>query len=95
MPSTAQALQRSYDNMARILVLCTQVVLNPTRANIDAAIGAADAASIIRPKPTTSIDGESWDWTGYQQMLMSQMQALKTLIQMENGPWEIRTRPLL
>lgn len=94
--TTAEALQRAYDNYARILVLCTQAVANPQdRQTIDAAITSADAAGLPRPKITYSVDGENYAWTEYQQFVISQMQALKTLIQMERGPYELRTRPLL
>ena len=93
--TTAQTLQRAYDNYARILILVTQVVAAPNRDAIDAVVAAADGAGVLRPKPTYSIDGENYDWTGYQSMILQQMKILKELIQLEQGPYELRTRPLI
>lgn len=88
---TQAALQRAYANYALILVQLTQVIAAPNRDNIDALVAAADGAGILRPKPTYSLDGESYDWTGYQSMVIQQMKALKELIALESGPYNIVT----
>lgn len=89
--TAAQALQRAYDNYARILVLCTQTILAPNRDNVDAVITAADGAGIPRPKPTWSADGESFDWTGYQAMIIDKLEVLEKALQRAQGPYEVRT----
>lgn len=91
MATDLQGLQRMYSNYIRIGVQLTQVIAAPNRDNIDAIIAAADGAGIPRPKPTYSVDGESYDWTGYQSMLMTTLKALKEMIAIESGPYEIRT----
>jgi hypothetical protein len=92
MPATnLEGLQRMYSNYVRIGVMLTQVIAAPNRDAIDALISSADGAGIPRPKPTWSADGESFDWTGYQAMLLTNMKALKELIALESGPYEIRT----
>ena len=88
-------LQRAYDNYVRLLVMLTEVIANPTRANVDAVIASADASGVLAPKPTWTLDGETYDWLGYQTMIMDKLAALKSLIQLEGGPYEVRTRPLL
>lgn len=80
-----------YSNYIRIGVMLTQVIAAPNRDNIDALIEAVDGAGIPQPKPTYSLDGESYDWTGYQTMILANMKALKELITLESGPYEIRT----
>lgn len=89
--TAASALQRAYDNYALILVQLTQIIVAPNRDNIQAIIDAANGAGVPRPKPTYSSDGESWDWTGYQSMIIDKMKQLKELIVLEQGPYEIRT----
>ena len=93
MPSAnaAAALERAYENYALILVQCTQVIAAPNRDNINALVAAADGAGIPRPKPTYSSDGESWDWTGYQSMILDKLEQLQKLIVMASGPYEVRT----
>ena len=95
MASDLDGLKRMKSNYIRIGVLVTQVIAAPNRTNIDAVIDAANGAGVIRPKVTYSIDGESYDWTGYQTMLLGQIKALNELIQIEGGAWEQRTRPLI
>lgn len=86
-----QTMQRAYSNYARILVSLTQVIAAPNRDNIDALIASADGAGIMRPKPTYSLDGESYDWTGYQTAILANMKALKELMALESGPYNIVT----
>lgn len=44
------------------------------------------------PKPNYSIDGVSYSWSEYQQMLFTQMKALKELIQQEDTPFIVYSR---
>ncbi len=87
----AAAFQRAYDNYAMILVQLTQIIAAPNRDNIQSIIDAADGAGVLRPKPTYTKDGISYDWTGYQSMILDKMHQLKELIVAENGPYEVRT----
>lgn len=86
-----QGLERMKSNYIRIGVMVTQVILAPNRDAIDAIIAAADGAGIPRPKPTYTKDGISYDWTGYQQMLLEAIKSLRDLIVAEGGPYELRT----
>lgn len=90
------ALQRAYDNYARILVLCTEAIANPTTQEaIDAVISAASTSNIVQPQLTHSKDGETYNWTEYQTFLVQQLTALRALMQVSSGPWEIRTRGMV
>ena len=95
MASYQSRLIRARDNYALILVLCTEVIANPTKAGIDAVVDAATTTGIVRPKPTYSLDGESYDWTGYQQFIVSQLEALDKAIVRAGGPYEVNTRAAL
>jgi hypothetical protein len=46
----------------------------------------------LKPKPSYSVDGESWSWNEYQSMLTQQIKSLKQLIQDESGPFIVSTR---
>ena len=91
MATDLSRLQQVKSNYARILILLTEVIANPTQANIDAIIDAAGSASIVSPKPTYSADGVSYDWTGYQSFIIQQYEQLMKLIALESGPYEIRS----
>ncbi len=91
MATVQDTLQAAYQNYARLMLLCTQVIAQPTQANVDATLTAAAQNNIVRPKPTSSVDGESYDWTGYQTFLITQMKNLKELIAIESGPYQIES----
>lgn len=82
-------LVRAKSNYTRILLALTEVIANPTQATIDALVAAESTAGIVRPKPTASADGVSYDWTGYQQMVINQIEVLRKQIALESV-WEIR-----
>lgn len=89
--TTLAALERARENCGRLFLLVQEIQLNPSAANIDAIVAQAQDAQLT-PKPTTSVDGESYDWAGYQAGLLEQMDRLTDLINRISGPWEIRTR---
>ena len=94
--SRAQRLTRIRDNYEMILVLLTQAIAEPNnRSAIDNVITAVDSAGLPRPMVDNSVDGESYQWTSYQQMVISQLEILDRLIQRADGPWEVRTRPIM
>lgn len=100
MATTAQLLERARDNYCRILILVTQIVndtsgnalAEPTRAQIDTVVEAADTAGVMRPRVTNSVGNRSVDWSGYQQMLLAQITALDKMIQERGWTGEIKTR---
>lgn len=57
-----------------------------------AAVDALRAQITAQPKPNYSIDGESWSWAEYYQMLLTQRIEIERAIQRTQGPIEIRTR---
>lgn len=91
MATDLQGLERMKSNYIRIGVMVTQIISAPNRDAIDDIIEAADGAGIPRPKPTYSKDGISYDWTGYQSMILQAIKDLKELIVAESGPYEVRT----
>ena len=100
MATTAQLLERARDNYCRILILVTQIVADtngnalaePTRAQIDSVVEAADTAGVMRPRVTNSIGNRSIDWIAYQQMILTQITALDKMIQERGWTGELRTR---
>lgn len=83
-------LQQAYDNYTRLLVMVTEIINTPggnKQSQIDALVNAAAAANLVVPRPTVGIDGESYDWTGYQQMIISNLKGLQEAIQFAGGPW--------
>lgn len=100
MATTAQLLERARDNYCRILILVTQIVADtngnalaePTRAQIDTVVEAADTAGVMRPRVTNTVGNRSVDWTGYQTFLVQQIDALEKMIQERSWTGEVRTR---
>jgi len=88
----ADTLQRTLDNYGRCWLMCTEVIANPTQANIDALVAAAASTGVIRPKVTYSVDGESYNWLEYQQALGDIMTAVKQQLISAQGPFEITLR---
>ena len=92
MATLADTLQRALDNYGRIWLRLTEVIANPTQANVDALVGQAEATGVVVPQVTQSVDGESYDWTGYQQALGKIMADLRQQIIWAQGPFEVRSR---
>jgi hypothetical protein len=46
------------------------------------------------PKPDYSLDGESYSWGAYLDMLTRQLETLQKQLQRASGPFEVRTRNL-
>ena len=52
----------------------------------------ADLAAItLNPQPSYSLDGQSVSWESYQAMLIDKLERINQLIQVEGGPFELRT----
>lgn len=67
-----------------LLLLVTTVVASPTQQSVDAlvaAINAGTSTSPLIPKPTYSLDGESYDWAGYANMLAGLLRTLDEAVQ--------------
>lgn len=89
MPATvAQILQRTYENYARILLLCTEKMTSNTQVDIDAVVTAAGSAGIIKPRVSYTENGRSIDWTAYQQQLLTMMKTIQEQIIAASGPYE-------
>ena len=43
------------------------------------------------PRPSYSLDGESYDWPGWRMACLTKIEKLNTLIQLEAGPFEVRS----
>ena len=95
MATAADRITRVIDNYTMLLLLVTEVIANPTRANIDTVVDAASTSGLIQPQITHSVDGENYDWTGYQTMLMDQLDKAVALKGKLSGPYEIRTRGMV
>lgn len=90
-------VSRAITNYTRILVMVTEIVAataagqNPTQAQVDAVVSAAGTAGVMGPKPDASVDGESYQWGAYQEMIGRQLEQLMKVRAMLAGPFEIRS----
>jgi hypothetical protein len=67
--------------------------LQAIKSNLIATLAAeATYQSSHGPKPTYSLDGESYDWTGYRTAVIAAVEKLNSLIQLETTPFVIRSR---
>lgn len=89
---TVSALERAKQNCARLILQVQEVIANPTQANIDAIVAAADGTGLLVPKPSYSLDGESYDWPGYVDRLLETMDKLQALIVKLAGNFIVRSR---
>ena len=89
-----QKLQAAKTACVDLLLLVTQQINNPTQASIDTVATALNngTGGPYVPRPNYSLDGESYDWPGYQLMLTEQIDRLNTLIQREAMPFIVRSR---
>lgn len=80
-------MEKAIENYARILVLLTEVVANPTKAGIDSIVSAASSSGIMTPKVTNSVDGESYSWGEYQSFIVDKLTQLQQVQQRLSGPF--------
>jgi hypothetical protein len=82
-------------NIAQLLVLVTLAAAkNPTQQAIDAAVTAINTGTYsgpLVPKPTYTLDGESYDWGAYLSQLTTALEKINDLIQRESLPWRVRS----
>lgn len=95
MATPIDRLTRIIDNYLMLLLMVTETIANPTRANIDAVVAAASTSGLIQPQITYSVDGETYNWTEYQTMLTDQLGKLVALKGKLSGPYEKRTRGMV
>lgn len=55
-------------------------------------LGALIAQVTANPQPNYSVDGESYSWSEYLAMLITQTENLDRAIQRAGGPFETRSR---
>jgi hypothetical protein len=65
--------------------------LESVYAQVAAELAFVNAVT-TNPKPTYTIDGETWNWTEYRQMLMDRLATLKRAIQDEGGPYIVMSK---
>ena len=93
MANAADTLQRAYDNYARLWLMCTEIIASgSSQTAIDALTSAAEGSGIPAPKINSSVDGDSYDWVGYQSMLGKIMTDLRQQMIMAAGPFAVVTR---
>ena len=86
------AIDRDLDNCLRLRILVNEVIANPTQANVDAVISAASNTSKLKVRLTHSLDGESYDWTGFRKSLLEEIRQLHELQLLFKAPFEVRSR---
>jgi hypothetical protein len=50
------------------------------------------AEATANPRPTYSLDGQSFDWTSYLGMLTDQLVKLDEAIMRAQAPWQVKSR---
>lgn len=89
--TTLAALERARENCARLVLLVQEAMASPDQATIDSIVATATSNNLV-PKPTYSLDGESYNWESYMESLLRQMDKMTDLINKLSAPWEIRSR---
>ena len=90
--ASADAVLRARDDCCRLLVLVHLVISNPTEAGVDAIVAAAATTNTLVPKPSYSLDGESYQWESYRRSLEDSVERLQKLAVILQGPFEVRSR---
>lgn len=85
-------VSRAIDNYTRILVFLTEVIANPTQANVDAVVAAAGTDSLLAFRLDHSLDGESYNWVAYAEHVTKQIDILRKMEVALSGPYEVRSR---
>ncbi len=94
----AANMGRVINNYTMILVLVTEIVAGvtagvaPTGTQINNVVNTAVATGVPRPKPTTTIDGEVYNWMEYQQFLSDGIKKFREMMLVFQGPFEVRSR---
>lgn len=83
------------DNLLRAQRACQIVMANPTQANVDAAVTAGATTGLLQFKIDTNIDGESYNWTAYQQYLATAVEQWLKNASLLSGPFEVRSRGIV
>jgi hypothetical protein len=92
MPNLADTLQRTLDNYGRIWLMCTELIVNPTQANIDTLLSTAESLGVVTPKPTVSLGQRQYQWTEYQQALGQIMKDVRQQLIYAQGLFETRSQ---
>ena len=102
MPVTDQQnadnISRAIGNCTQILVLLTEVIAGttlgqaPTATQIQAVVNGAASSGVPTPKPTYTLDGETWNWTEYQTLIIDKLEQLRKLEIIFRGPFEVISR---
>lgn len=88
--TTLAALERGRENCARLYLLVQEVMASRDQATIDSIVAAATSNNLT-PKPSSSLDGQSYQWQQYSESLLAQIDRLTDLIAKLSGPYEIRS----
>ena len=88
-------LQAAKANLSQLLVIVTLAAQNPTPGNVDAAVTAINSGTYsgaLVPRPTYSLDGESYNWAEYMTALLDAQEKIDQAIQRNSLPWIVRSR---
>lgn len=91
-PTQAQYADAIISNYLQLQVLTQLVIRNPTQDDVDAAIQLIDRSGFLRPKLTTSVDGENYSWTEYQTHIANSLKDWIKMRQQLGGAYQIQTR---
>lgn len=66
--------------------------LQSIKTNLLATLASETAYELANgARPQYSLDGESYDWPGYQMAVLEKVEKLNQLIQVEDGAFEVRS----
>ncbi len=89
LAATLAAASRGRANCSRLYLMVQEVLASSSQAAIDLIVSTAADSNLV-PKPTSSLDGQSYQWDAYSVSLLNQIDRLTDLINKLSAPWEIR-----
>ncbi len=99
MSPNLEAYARQYlDNLWRLLLLVQQQIASPTQAGIDAINAAYETSKgagqpgLLVPRPTYSLDGESYQWDAYRVSLEKSIRTAQQNLVLMGGNFIVRSR---
>jgi hypothetical protein len=87
-----QNLNTTYLNWSQALLTLDLAQANPTQANLDAFVLAADRSGMVIPKVDYSLGNRSYQWGQLRTIIVQNMEALERAIQRASGPFQLSTR---
>jgi hypothetical protein len=100
MSQQSQNVDRAITNYTLILVMVTEMVAaagpagSPTQADVQRVVNQAQLLGVVTPQPDSSVDGKSYSWSAYQEMIGRHLEQLMKVRAMLAGPYDVRSQAI-